>query len=402
MQITGQNQQPINPQYNANCNCASVPVQSAPAVAPAPQPPQYNPPYYSPQVTTSPGATGVNIQIFNPSVTPPGAMAPTYNVNAPNYYPAGAYPSNYYTTQMGQCHCCHGNNGINQANNPYKPGGLLDPNDKNNPYGADPQNPNNPYRPGSAFDSTNPNNPYRTDSGYNPQDPKSPNNPYRAGGPLDPNDQNNPYGANPNDPNNPYRPGGPYDPNNKDNKYGAGGLLDPNNPISPYYNANSNTTNNISSTGDKTEKKRVVLLNDDYIKNLENMLNSQDKSQRITAAKAVFERLDEDPSRKDDKALTALVNKMLQDPVQEVRLLALSALEGRICNGDDFTVAVLKNMQTNPQGQGFDAADASRILLDMSGQRVDKDVAVDPDKRTKIKTEEKKEEKKSQIKSNNK
>ena len=371
-------------------------------VAPAPQPPQYNPPYYSPQVTTSPGATGVNIQIFNPSVTPPGAMAPTYNVNAPNYYPAGAYPSNYYTTQMGQCHCCHGNNGINQANNPYKPGGLLDPNDKNNPYGADPQNPNNPYRPGGAFDSTNPNNPYRTDSGYNPQDPKSPNNPYRAGGPLDPNDQNNPYGANPNDPNNPYRPGGPYDPNNKDNKYGAGGLLDPNNPISPYYNANSNTTNNISSTGDKTEKKRVVLLNDDYIKNLENMLNSQDKSQRITAAKAVFERLDEDPSRKDDKALTALVNKMLQDPVQEVRLLALSALEGRICNGDDFTVAVLKNMQTNPQGQGFDAADASRILLDMSGQRVDKDVAVDPDKRTKIKTEEKKEEKKSQIKSNNK
>ena len=403
MQITGQNQQPINPQYNANCNCSSVPIQSTPAAAPAPQTPQYNPPYYPPQITTSPGATGVNIQIFNPSVTPPGAMAPTYNVNAPNYYPAGAYPSNYYTTQMGQCHCCHGNNGINQANNPYKPGGLLDPNDKNNPYGADPQNPNNPYRPGGAFDSTNPNNPYRTDSGYNPQDPKSPNNPYRAGGPLDPNNPNNPYGANPNDPNNPYRPGGPYDPNNKDNKYGAGGLLDPNNPISPYYNANSNTTNNISSTGDKTEKKRVVLLNDDYIKNLENMLNSQDKSQRITAAKAVFERLDEDPSRKDDKALTALVNKMLQDPVQEVRLLALSALEGRICNGDDFTIAVLKNMQTNPQGQGFDAADASRILLDMSGQRVDKDVAIDPDKRTKIKTEEKKDEKKkSQIKSNNK
>lgn len=400
MQITGQNQQPINPQYNASYNCASVPLQStpAPAPAPAPAPTPYNPPYYPPQVTTSPGATGVNIQIFNPSVTPPGAMAPTYNVNAPNYYPAGAYPSNYYTTQMGGCNCCRCNNGnnggINQANNPYKPGGLLDPNDKNNPYGADPQNPNNPYRPRGAFDSTNPNNPYRTDSGYNPQDPNSPNNPYRAGGPLDPNNPNNPYGANPNDPNNPYRPGGPFDPNNKNNQYGAGGLLDPNNPISPY---------NMSNTDNKTEKKRVVLLTDEYIKNLENMLNSQDKSHRITAAKAVFERLDEDPSRKDDKALTALVNKMLQDPVQEVRLLALSALEGRICNGDDFTVAVLKNMQTNPQGQGFDAADASRILLDMSGQRVDKEVAIDPDKRTKIKTEDKKDDKKkSQIKSNNK
>jgi len=293
MQITGQNQQPINPQYNANCNCASAPVQSAQTAAPAPQTQQYNPPYYPPQITTSPGATGVNIQIFNPSVTPPGATAPTYNVNAPNYYPAGAYPSNYYTTQMGQCPCCHGNNG-NTGNN-------------------------------AVNQETN------------------------------------------------------------------------------SSNTTTQTTENISSTGDKTEKKRVVLLNDDYIRNLENMLNSQDKSQRITAAKAVFERLDEDPSRKDDKALTALVNKMLQDPVQEVRLLALSALEGRICNGDDFTVAVLKNMQTNPQGQGFDAADASRILLDMSGQRVDKDVAVDPDKRTKIKTEEKKDEKKkSQIKSNNK
>ena len=405
MQITGQNQQPINTQYNCSNNCASVPVApvNTSAVQQYPQQ-QYNPPYYPPQITTSPGATGVNIQIFNPSVTPPGAQAPTYNVNAPNYYPTGAYPSNYYTTQMGQCPCCHcnnGNNGINQANNPYKPGGLLDPNDKNNPYGADPQNPNNPYRPGGAFDSTNPNNPYRTDSGYNPQDPNSPNNPYRAGGPLDPNNPNNPYGANPNDPNNPYRPNGPLDPNNKENKYGAGGLLDPNNPISPYYNTNTNTTN-ISSTGDKTEKKRVVLLNDNYIMNLENMLNSQDKSQRITAAKEVFERLDEDPSRKDDKALTALINKMLQDPVQEIRLIALSALEGRICNGDDFTVAVLQQMQTNPQGQGYDAADASRILLDMSAQRVDKDVPIDPDKRTKIKTEEKKEDKKSQIKSHNK
>lgn len=405
MQITGQNQQPINPQYNCVYNCASAPVApvNTSAVQQYPQQ-QYNPPYYPPQITTSPGATGVNIQIFNPSVTPPGAQAPTYNVNAPNYYPTGAYPSNYYTTQMGQCPCCHCNNcnnGINQANNPYKQGGLLDPNDKNNPYGADPQNPNNPYRPGGAFDSTNPNNPYRTDSGYNPKDPNSPNNPYRAGGPLDPNNPNNPYGANPNDPNNPYRPNGPLDPNNKENKYGAGGLLDPNNPISPYYNANTNTTN-ISSTGDKTEKKRVVLLNDNYIMNLENMLNSQDKSQRITAAKEVFERLDEDPSRKDDKALTALINKMLQDPVQEIRLIALSALEGRICNGDDFTVAVLQQMQTNPQGQGYDAADASRILLDMSAQRVDKDVPVDPDKRTKIKTEEKKEDKKSQIKSHNK
>lgn len=175
------------------------------------------------------------------------------------------------------------------------------------------------------------------------------------------------------------------------------------NPMGQQAICQCNGQNNANDDTKKTEKKRVVLLNDEYIKNLENLLNSQDKSQRITAAKQVFERLDEDPSRKDDKALTALINKMLQDPVQEIRLLALSALEGRIVNGDEFTVNVLKQMQTNPQGYGYDAADASRILLDMSAQRADKDVPFDPDKRTKIKTEEKKDDKKkSQIKSNNK
>lgn len=305
MQITGQNQQPINSQNNISYNstsATSAPAQTVAVQNPAP----YNPPYYPPQITTSPGASGVNIQIFNPSVTPAGAQAPTYNVNAPNYYPVGAYPSNYYTTQMGQCtctNCANWNNTTNQAN-----------------------------------------------------------------------------------------------PSQKDGQNGSDNSLNQQADSS----SNTNITNTITNTGDKTEKKRVVLLNDNYIKNLENMLNSQDKSQRITAAKEVFERLDEDSTRKDDKALTALINKMLQDPVQEIRLIALSALEGRICNGDDFTVAVLKQMQTNPQGQGFDAADASRILLDMSAQRVDKDVPVDPDKRTKIKTEEKKEDKKSQIKSNNK
>lgn len=301
MQISGQNQQPINPQYNPSYNSSSV--ETAPAVSTtAVQNPQtYNPAYYPPQITTSPGASGVNIQIFNPAVTAPGSPAPNYNVNAPNYYPANAYPSNYYTTQMGQCtcpNCANGNNGVNQPNQ-----------------------------------------------------------------------------------------------NQNANQSGVENSLNGKADSNSNSSTNTSITNETQNAEQKTEKKRIVLLNDNYIKNLENMLNSQDKSQRLTAAKEVFARLDEDSSRKDDKALTALINKMLQDPVQEVRLIALSALEGRICNGDDFTVSVLKQMQTNPQGQGFDAADASRILLDMSAKRVDKDVADDPDKRTKIKTEEKKDDK---------
>ncbi len=61
----------------------------------------------------------------------------------------------------------------------------------------------------------------------------------------------------------------------------------------------------------KTEKRKVVELSDDYIKNLENYLNSQDKEVRMMGAKEVVARLQEDDSRKDDPALTALINKML-------------------------------------------------------------------------------------------
>ena len=301
MQISGQNQNQIpQVQYNSSYNAGNVaPVQTLPTAQPQyvqnPYPAQYpvtNPQYYYPQpqyiqqpqnVQVPAGASGVNIQIFNPSVTTPGANGPTYNVNSPSY------PSNYYTSQ-------YGTDGANQDNN---------------------------------------------------------NNANKI------NDNNN------------------------------------------TSNNTNNTVNNREFTNNaeekKTQKRRVVMLTDDYIKTLENYLNSQDKSIRLNAAKDVFERLDEDPSRKDDKALTALVNKMLQDPSQEIRLIALSALEGRIVNGDNMTVQILKNMQTNPQGQGFDATDAAKVLLQMAGQRVEKEVEEAPDKRTRIKTD-KKEEEKSPIK----
>lgn len=83
----------------------------------------------------------------------------------------------------------------------------------------------------------------------------------------------------------------------------------------------------------------------------------------MSAAKEVYARLEEDDSRCDDKALNALVNKMLQDPCSEVRVLALSALDSRIATGDDFTVKVLTNMQASKDSYGMDAEDASKILL---------------------------------------
>ena len=75
--------------------------------------------------------------------------------------------------------------------------------------------------------------------------------------------------------------------------------------------------------------------------------------------KEVIARLEEDHSRKDDKALNALVNKMLQDPYTPVKILALSALDSRVVTGDDYTVGLLKQMQNSSSGYGQDALQAT-------------------------------------------
>lgn len=239
-QAMTQTSQPIQPQY-----------QTAPMQATQPQNQNVQVPNYS----------GVNIQIFNPSVTPPGGSAPVYNVNAPNYGSnangaPGCYPSGYYTNNWG--------------------------------------------------------------------------------------------------------------------------------------NGKNNTTNNTENktTDKKTEKREIVQLTDDYIRNLENYLNSQDKEVRMMGAKEVIARLEEDKSRKDDKALNALINKMLQDPSTPIRVLALSALDSGSVTGDDFTVGVLKQMQNSQGGYGQDAMQATNVLLKMSGQKVEKEFEVkDNKKKTETKTE---------------
>ena len=217
--------------------------------------------------------SGVNIQIFNPSVGTPGA-APTYNVNAP------CYPSQYYTSSIDA-------------------DGKLRPNNDNNSM----QNKNNTNN-GQVNTGNNNNNTENT-------------------------------------------------------------------------NTNSTTTVNTQNNDKKTEKRKIIQLTDNYIKNLENYLDSQDKQIRLNAAKEVYARLEEDDSRFDDKALTALINKMLQDPSREIRFIALTALDGRLCKGDDYTVGVLNQMQANnndPLNQ--EAADANSILLKMSGREVEKEFEV--------------------------
>ncbi len=292
MQVNSQNniqQKPVTqPQYNSSYNCGDCAYQQTPQQpqqvqqqnalpnaypqgyyvnqpqmrqAQCPQPQMPAPQPQNVQVPAS--MAGVNIQIFNPSVTPPGALPPTYNVNAP------CYPSNYYTGQMGG----------------------------------------------------------QTAS-----------------------------------------------------------------PAQTSTQTSSTTQTSNDNDKKKTEKRKIVQLTDDYIRNLENYLNSQDKNVRLSAAKEVYARLEEDDSRCDDKALNALVNKMLQDPCSEVRVLALSALDSRIATGDDFTVKVLTNMQASKDSYGMDAEDASKILLKMSGRQVEKEFPVKNDNKsgkTETKTETK-------------
>lgn len=153
------------------------------------------------------------------------------------------------------------------------------------------------------------------------------------------------------------------------------------------YNAPINQTNNYNQpqtqeeTKAKTEPekdkktdktKEKVILTDDYIKSLENFLNNQDAKIRLTAAKELLDRFKEDKTRCQDPALTALLNKVIQDPKASVRYLGLTILDTGYAIGNEETVNILKQLQNRPDLEyGEDSILASQILLKMAGQRVE-------------------------------
>ena len=141
-------------------------------------------------------------------------------------------------------------------------------------------------------------------------------------------------------------------------------------------NSSGNSQTDDTPKDEKTEKRTVVKLSDDYIKTLENYLNSQDTKVRKMGAVDVIARLDEDPSRKDDPALTALINKMIQDPSTTIRALGLSALEAGTVSGNNETVELLKQIQKSDRGFGLDAQQATSVLLRMAGKTEEKEVPI--------------------------
>ncbi len=126
----------------------------------------------------------------------------------------------------------------------------------------------------------------------------------------------------------------------------------------------------------KTEKREIVQLTDNYIKTVENYLNNQDKNVRLMGAKEVLARLQEDDTRKNDPAMNALVNKMLQDPYQPVKFIAMAALESRAATGNQTSVGLLQNIQKQKTAYGEDSLKASNILLKLSGNTTKKEFEV--------------------------
>lgn len=262
-----------------------------------------------PQPIQVPNYSGVNIQIFNPTVGVPGAGAPVYNVNSPNYQsnPNNHYPAGYYINQWGS-----------------------------------PQQ-QQPSASATASATATVQQPSPSPTAAPVQTVKDEQS-SSATAPA----QSQAQG---------------------DEKKSA--------------------AKDETKETPKKEKRKIVQLTDDYIKTLENYLNSQDKEVRLMGAKEVVARLMEDESRKDDKALTALINKMLQDPSQQVKFLALSMLDSRNVTGDATTVQLLQAMQQSQSGYGQDALLASNILLKMAGKTVEKEFEVKDDKKSETKQETK-------------
>ncbi len=128
-----------------------------------------------------------------------------------------------------------------------------------------------------------------------------------------------------------------------------------------------NTDNTVKGNNDKnsSEKtKKIIPLTDDYIKSLENYLDSNNSKVRLMGIKGVIDRFKEDENRKDNPSLIPLLNKALQDTSPSVRFLALTALQLDYTKGDDITVQILKNLVNNSKENfGEDAILASEALL---------------------------------------
>ena len=123
---------------------------------------------------------------------------------------------------------------------------------------------------------------------------------------------------------------------------------------------------NVSSENKPKKEREIVVLTDNYIKNLENYLRSNNTELRKDAAKELLMRFKEDKSRADNPSLTALLNIALQDNNGTVKGLAMSILQAGYAKGDKITEQILNAMQHQKTSYSADATQAADSLLQMS------------------------------------
>lgn len=167
----------------------------------------------------------------------------------------------------------------------------------------------------------------------------------------------------------------------------------------PGTSAGSNGTPSVSvaasslSKSKETEeknkaKKEIVLLTDEYIKTLENYIRNDNPDIKLMGAKELMKRFREDKSRKNDPALTALLNLTLQSKYSNVKMVGMGILQNGWAQGDAMTQQLLAQIQQdNKSGYGLDAIDAAQAALKTAGQTVEVDDPNPPKEKTKKKAE---------------
>lgn len=166
--------------------------------------------------------------------------------------------------------------------------------------------------------------------------------------------------------------------NNTYNTTGAPGqAYDKNYYINNPVQASQTPTVPVASTGldgkkdDKDlPKKDIVLLTDEYIQTLENYLRNDNPDIKLMGAKELMKRFREDESRKNDIALTNLLNLTLQSKYSAVKMIGMGIIDNGWAQGDSMTQQLLAQIQQSSTGYGLDALDAASAALKSAGQTI--------------------------------
>ena len=87
-------------------------------------------------------------------------------------------------------------------------------------------------------------------------------------------------------------------------------------------------------------------------------------------AKELMKRFREDESRKNDPALTSLLNLTLQSKYSPVKMVGMGILQNGWAQGDALTQQLLSQIQQSESGYGLDALDAANAALKTAGKTV--------------------------------